>query len=168
MKKAALCLFFFSFVFPLFSADFTLTALEKRIIKANSKEMASIVQDRGLEKQLLAVFMRYEDEAVELEDVYPAFLKENPSATEADIQSMILKVGMVSALGSGKFDTVQEGLELVGFLKEIDASIKQAEITGNNTEELNSLKNSRYWQDCVAFANSFDQETFMAQRFPGN
>jgi hypothetical protein len=128
--------------------------------------MASIVQNRGLEKQLLDVFKRYEDESVELEDVYPAFRKENPSATEADLQFMVFKVGMIAALGSGSLDTVLEGLELLEFLKEFDAFIKMAEGEGVDTDELTSAKNSKYWQDCIAFANTFDNEAFMAQRFP--
>jgi hypothetical protein len=165
MKKSILCVFLFSLVFPLFSVDFALTDLEKRVIKANPQEMASLVRNRGLERQFLAIFTRYE-ETEELEDIYPTFLKENPAANEADLQFMILKVGMIAALGSGQFDTVMEGLELVGFLKEFDTLLAEIEDQGIDSEELSMAKNSRYWKDCINFANSFDLEAFMGQRFP--
>jgi hypothetical protein len=166
MKKITLGLFLLVLSLPLFSLDFVLTNLEKQIIRANPQEMAAMVQNRRLEKQFFEVFKRYEDEDIELEDIYPIFRREQPNATEADLQFMIFKVGLVSALGSGDFDTVSEGMGLIEFCKEFDSFMKIAESEGVNTEELDSARKSKYWKDCIDFANSFDTEAFIASRFP--
>jgi hypothetical protein len=166
MKKPVLCISLFFLVFPLFSIDFALTDLEKQIIKAGPGEMTVMVRNRGLEKQLLEIFVRYEDESVELDDLYPVFQREQPNATETDLQFMIFKIGLVSALGSGSLDTVLEGVEYLNFLKEFDGFLKMAESEGLDTEEFNAIKNSKFWKDCINFANSFESEAFIAQRFP--
>ncbi|MDR1930089.1 MAG: hypothetical protein LBQ44_05595 [Treponema sp.] len=167
MKKTVLCLFLFTLTLPLFSSGFELTDLERRIIRANPAEMAVLVMNSGLESQFRAIYQRYEDEDDELENVYAAYRRENPQAVKEELQLMILKVGMITALGSGDLELVLNGLEIIEFCIGFSAMIEFAEGEAAGSEELDFLIKNRYMQDCVSFAKSFDSDAFMAQRFPG-
>jgi hypothetical protein len=160
MKKVLPAVLFLGILFPLFS--FELTDLEKRIIRAEPEEMLSLVLDRSMEGELLAIYRRYEDQAVDLEEVIEGYIAAFPGATDEECQFMLYKLGLVTALGSGDQQTVYYGLELLMFCIQINTMAAMEELP----EDFAGLINSEYWKDCTEFAGLFDSESFMDERFP--
>jgi hypothetical protein len=159
LKKLLAALFLLGFLTPLFS--FELTDLEKRIIRAGPEEMLSIVLDSSMESQLLAVYQRYEED-IDLEEVVAGYMDAFPEVSEEDCQFMLFKLGLVSSLGCGDWQTVYYGLDLLMFCIQINTMADMEELP----EEFADLINSAYWQDCTGFSRLFDSESFMAARYP--
>ena len=159
MKKTIIFLFFIFSVFPVFAYDFS--ALEKRIIMAGPEEMRTIVTDRSMENDLLGIFRRIEVLSDDPEELYTACEKAFPGLAEEDYQIMLLKLILISALGSGDRDNVVECSEMLGFLMAFDSMLEMAD----PSMEIEAFMNSRYWKDCVGFAALFDSNTFIAERF---
>jgi hypothetical protein len=162
MKKILAALLFLGFLSPLFS--FELTDLEKRIIRSEPEEMLSIVLDRSLEGQLFAIYRRYEDLDVDLEEVVESYMTAFPGTNDEECQFMLFKLGLVTSLGSGDWQTVYDGLQLLMFCIQINTMVDMEELP----EEFADLVNSSYWQDCTSFSRLFDYESFMDERFPGD
>jgi hypothetical protein len=161
MKKTVWAVLFLGMVAPLFC--FELSDLEKRIIQAKPEEMLSIVLDRTMEAELLAIYQRYEETTVDLEEVVEGYMDAFPGATDEECQFMLFKLGMVTALGSGDRQTVYYGLDLLMFCDQINAMAAIEELP----EDFAALIDSGYWKDCTEFVELFDSESFIAERFPG-
>ena len=137
-----------------------LTSLERQIIMAAPEEMLQIVNNRNLEKELLATYLYIEEfQEKELMDmVFSAF----PGISENECIFIILKLGLVVSFGSRNEDAMKMGLDIIDLIKEVEYNIYMDDLT----EELEEFVNSTYWADCYAFYQSFDPEAFIEEYFP--
>jgi hypothetical protein len=161
-KPAAVLLFFFLYAgaFAQETEGFTLTELEKRIVLASPEEMLDIVLDPAMERPLRAIYLRYEEG--DLEVISAAYLAAFPGTDETECQVMLLKLGLVSSIGSGDRELFDQGMEALDFCATIDTMLASGEVP----QDIAALAGNIRWRDCVAFAGLFDADSFIARRFP--
>ena len=140
-----------------------LTALERQIILAEPEEMYRMVMNRSLEKDLQNVYNKIE--FLEVDDVFPEYMAAFPGISEEECMFIILKVAIVSALGSGDEYGIENAFDILDFCEEID-SMSMEEFL-KLPIEVQVLMQNPYLQDCIAFYRIFDPEVYFKERFPG-
>ena len=164
MRKICIVLFLFFLCGSLFTLE--LSDLEKQIITAEPEEMVTLVHNRGLEKEMNSIFNRLEENAEysEHEDMIDACMAAFPGNTEEECSIMLLKLLVVSTLGSGIRDNVYNGMEFLEYCMFLNSMIEYMDEADN--EEFLVIAASSYWKDLLAFAVLFDSEAFILERFP--
>ena len=160
MKKFY-ALFLFLFIGSRLFAQ-NLTVLERQIIQAKPEEMVRMVMDHSLEKELQRIYSKIE--LLEVDDVFPEYMAAFPGISEEECLFIILKVAIVSALGSGDEYGIENAFDILDFCEEIDSMIIEDYL--QLPEDVRALMESPYWQDCIAFYRIFDPEVFFRERFP--
>ena len=154
-------LLFFLLAFPVFQLFAQkLTALEKQIILAGPEEMLQIVQNRNLEKELFNIYSLIGDRGID--EIVTAYSASFPGITEDECMYIILKVALISSLGSGNEDGIETAFDILEFCEEIDSIADKEELP----EDIQTLIESSYWKDCIAFYRLFDSDAFLRERFP--
>jgi len=159
MKKTVVLLLFIFSVIPLFTQE--LSVLEKRIIMAGPEEMLLLVMDRSMEKDLHSIISRYEEIDDIAEELFTTFKTTYPGTAEEEYEIMLLKLFLVSALGSADWDNVSDCMGMLEFLSIAEALSEMMD----PTEETEAYMNSKYWKDCIAFAKLFDSDSYIKERF---
>lgn len=138
----------------------SLTPLERQIIMAGPEEMLRMVMDPGMEQGLRSLFTKIEE--TEADDIFPAYMDTFPGITLDECVFIILKVALISALGSGDEYGIEMGFDILDFFEEIDS----IEDISHLPDDILEYMESSYYQDCISFYRIFDPETFLQERFP--
>ncbi|MCL1927646.1 MAG: hypothetical protein FWG07_02490 [Treponema sp.] len=158
MKRLFIPLLLFFLAAELFAQN--LTALEKRIVSAGPEEMLLIVMDRNLEKELLDIYYKFDE--MEFDEIFPVYMSAFSGTTEEECMVIMLKVALISALGCGYKNGVEEAMDFLFLLGEIASMENLSELP----DDLLELMENRYWQDFIAFYQIFDPDVYLNERFP--
>ena len=158
MKKLFVFLFFAVFLPPLFS--FELSSLARQIITAEPEEMLALVLDETYQEALNGICRQLEEQ--DSDDIIEAFKNTYPGITDNEVMFIVLKLGLVAALGSGGREYLDTALEIVEFCEQVESMTGLAEMP----EDLLVLTESKYWKDCLAFIKLVDIDSLLMERFP--
>ena len=121
-----------------------------------------MIMNRSLANELQSIYNKIE--MMEVDDVFPEYMAAFPGISEEECMFIILKVAIVSALGSGDEYGIENAFDILDFCAEIDSMSREEFL--QLPAETRSLMESPYWQDCIAFYRIFDPEMYFSERFP--
>ena len=157
MKKLYVLLLLAFLAAPLFTQN--ISALERQIVMAGSEEMLRLINDRTLEKELHSIFSHFQEDEREVISDYMAVF---PGINILESFFIILKVGIVAALGSGDENYIEAALDAFDYFDEFDSIEDFSDIPNEMLEALESP----YWQDLYGFYRIFDLDAFIKKRYP--